>query len=358
MQPGVVAQVHPQVGGDLVVAAPPGSQLAAQRARAARAARAPGRCARPRRRRSGRNVRRGGGPIQVIQRGQHRGRARRRSSSPARCSTRACAREARRSYWASRQSNWTLTDSRASASAGPPANRPPHSRTAPPWLLFSSVHALVDTPALLRSRSRHPRASHASAVVGRPQCASVTGSTSSLVLRDRLGHRRSASRGKAFGHRGRRRRLAGDDQDGVVAGHGAEDGRQGRVVNDRGQELRRPGRGAQHDQVGAGLAPWPAAPPGSGSAGRRVRIRRPARDARAVWVHRPARDARAVWVAACAGREGGLGAPESWSAPGSPAGPAPSAGPPAPTGASRPPAPPGRPPPGDEPGPPGSSGSA
>ena len=52
-------------------------------------------------------------------------------SSPARCSTRACAREARRSYRASRQSNWTLTDSRASASAGPAPNRPPHSRVGP-----------------------------------------------------------------------------------------------------------------------------------------------------------------------------------------------------------------------------------
>ena len=48
--PGVVAQVQPQVGGDLVVAGPAGPQLAAQSARAARAARAPARCARPRRR--------------------------------------------------------------------------------------------------------------------------------------------------------------------------------------------------------------------------------------------------------------------------------------------------------------------
>ena len=50
------------------------------------------------------------------------------SSRPARCSTRACARELSRSYGASRQSNCTETDSAASASAGPPANRPPHSR--------------------------------------------------------------------------------------------------------------------------------------------------------------------------------------------------------------------------------------
>src|SRR5215469_8845394 len=53
------------------------------------------------------------------------------SSSPALCSTRACAFDASRSYRASRQSNWTLTDSRASVSAGPDSNRPPHSRTGP-----------------------------------------------------------------------------------------------------------------------------------------------------------------------------------------------------------------------------------
>ena len=51
-------------------------------------------------------------------------------SSPARCSIRACAREASRSYLASRQSKCTLSDSRASASAGPPSNRPPHNRVA------------------------------------------------------------------------------------------------------------------------------------------------------------------------------------------------------------------------------------
>src|SRR5664279_1210531 len=50
------------------------------------------------------------------------------SSRPAWCSTRACARDASRSYGASRQSNCTLTESRASASAGLAANRPPHSR--------------------------------------------------------------------------------------------------------------------------------------------------------------------------------------------------------------------------------------
>src|SRR5690606_3956785 len=53
-------------------------------------------------------------------------------SRPARWSTRACAREAIRSYGASRQSNWTLTDRRVSASAGPPSNLPPHSRIGLP----------------------------------------------------------------------------------------------------------------------------------------------------------------------------------------------------------------------------------
>ena len=51
-------------------------------------------------------------------------------SSPARCSILACAREASRSYLASRQSKCTLRDRRASASAGPPSNRPPHNRVA------------------------------------------------------------------------------------------------------------------------------------------------------------------------------------------------------------------------------------
>ena len=48
-QPGVVAQVEPQVGGDLVVAAAAGPQLARRATRPARAGRAPAPCARPRR---------------------------------------------------------------------------------------------------------------------------------------------------------------------------------------------------------------------------------------------------------------------------------------------------------------------
>src|SRR3954468_9095715 len=66
------------------------------------------------------------------------------SSSSARCKTRACAFDANRSYGASRQSNCTLTDSRASASAGPPLNRPPHNRSGgvPSPGLRSSVSAI------------------------------------------------------------------------------------------------------------------------------------------------------------------------------------------------------------------------
>src|SRR5207248_2700681 len=45
-----------------------------------------------------------------------------------RCNTRACARDASRSYGASRQSKCTLMDRRDSASAGPPEKRPPHRR--------------------------------------------------------------------------------------------------------------------------------------------------------------------------------------------------------------------------------------
>ncbi len=60
-------------------------------------------------------------------------------SRPARCSIRACARDASRSYLASRQSKCTLSDSRASASAGPPSNRPPHNRVAGPPVGCSPV---------------------------------------------------------------------------------------------------------------------------------------------------------------------------------------------------------------------------
>ena len=48
-------------------------------------------------------------------------------------------------------------------------------------------------------------------------------------------------------------RVAADHQDGVVAGDGAEDLGQLGLVEGGGEELGGAGRGAQHDQVGAGL---------------------------------------------------------------------------------------------------------
>ena len=123
----VVTQVQPQVGRDLVVAAAAGAQLAAERADPLE---------QPALER--------GVDVLVVGRRPELAVARvaasrsssapssrsssSSSSSPASYSTRACARDASRSYGASRQSNCTLIDSRASASAGPPANRPPHSR--------------------------------------------------------------------------------------------------------------------------------------------------------------------------------------------------------------------------------------
>ena len=133
-----------------------GRRAACRRARrAVPAGRAPARCARPRRRPwagtrrtrrrpPGRPARRASGPVRP-------GRA-----GPRAASTRACAREPARSYGASRQSNWTLTDSRASASAGPPANRPPHRLVRLVPALFS-VRLLSSTPAIVNvTAASHP----------------------------------------------------------------------------------------------------------------------------------------------------------------------------------------------------------
>ena len=57
----------------------------------------------------------------------------------------------------------------------------------------------------------------------------------------------------AGGQFGAGHRLAGHHEDGVVAGDGADDVRQGRAVDRAGQIVRRAGRGAQHGEVAAGV---------------------------------------------------------------------------------------------------------
>ena len=157
---GVVAQVEPQVGGDLVVAGPAGAQLAAERAEPLQQAALQrgvhvlvldGRAGTRRTRRPppGRPARPASGPAR-----------RRRAARPA-ASTRACARDAARSYGASRQSNCTLTDSRASASAGPPANRPPHR-------LVTVGRQRCSRSGLLSSTPRHGSPASAASPAGRP----------------------------------------------------------------------------------------------------------------------------------------------------------------------------------------------
>ena len=125
---GGVAQVQPQVGRDLVVAAAAGAQLAAERRRA--------RSSRPRSSAVCTSSSSTVGRKRAVADARRRGRRARRASPRARRRRAGRRRAARgrgratpaRSYGASRQSKWTLTDSRASASLGPPANRPPHSR--------------------------------------------------------------------------------------------------------------------------------------------------------------------------------------------------------------------------------------
>ena len=125
----VVAQVEPQVGGDLVVAAAAGPQLAAERD--------PARSSRPRSsavctsssaavgaERAGRQAR-----SRLVQRGQQPGQLI-VVEQPGLVQHPRVRAGGEQVVGASRQSNCTLTDSRASASAGPDSNRPPHSRTA------------------------------------------------------------------------------------------------------------------------------------------------------------------------------------------------------------------------------------
>ena len=98
-----LAQVHPQQRGDLVVAGPPGAQLAAQRRtdaldQAALQGRVHVLVRRCRRERPGRDVGRQPSSAASIAASSSSSR------SPAWCRTRACAREPARSYGASRQS--------------------------------------------------------------------------------------------------------------------------------------------------------------------------------------------------------------------------------------------------------------
>ena len=117
--------------------------------RAARAGRARGRCGRPRRRPSAGTSRRRTAASRSS-RAPSIWPSSASSSRPAPCRTRACARDAARSYGASRQSKWTLTDSRASASLGPPPNRPPQSRVGAPPVAAESL--TLGTRPLVRSR--------------------------------------------------------------------------------------------------------------------------------------------------------------------------------------------------------------
>ncbi len=128
--PGVVPQVHPEEGGDLVVAGPARAQLAAEvlaqplQEPALQGAvctsssaivpwKSPEATSRSSASRPS-SIRLSSSPV----------------SSPAVCRTRAWAREPAMSYGARRQSKWTDAESFSRASAGPSAKRPPQRRTS------------------------------------------------------------------------------------------------------------------------------------------------------------------------------------------------------------------------------------
>src|SRR3954454_4618777 len=56
--------------------------------------------------------------------------------------------------------------------------------------------------------------------------------------------------GELLGDLGAADALGSHDQQRVVAGHRAEDGRQRRAIQGRADDVRRPWRGAEYDQVG------------------------------------------------------------------------------------------------------------
>ena len=172
------------------------------------------------------------------------------SSRPAPARTRACAREPARSYGARRQSNCTLTDSRASASAGPPANRPPQRLVRLVAALFSVRLLSSTSPIIALLAFRRDCGAHSPCPVTRWSDSEPAVMTRALLSTVSLagGPSRRACRrgGPADG-------LAGHDEDGVVAGDGADDLGQARPVQRAGQELGGARRGAQHGEVAAGV---------------------------------------------------------------------------------------------------------
>ena len=148
-----------------------------------------------------------------------RRRAGRRGAAPGRAPGTRPGRRAR----AASRSGWTR-DSRASASDGPPPNRPPQSRV---WALAAaSGHSQCSSP---------PRS--ALAVRGTRRACAV-----GQRRREPLGERPGPPVG-----------LTGDHQDGVVAGDGAEDVGRPTGPARRPGTAPAPGRRAQHDEVAAGV---------------------------------------------------------------------------------------------------------